>query len=195
MRTKLFNIVTLALLSITVSTATAAPKQEPKKQTTSKKQTTVKKGITVQPSKVVYKKPTPTVKATFSLPSTSITISNKGVNLHLSNGRYYRQDAGRYIAVAPPRGMKIRALPAGYVALSMMGMAYYYYEGIYYQQSGKEYVVVNAPEDIVVSSLPEETEQVTYEGKDYYIYNNDIYSVVITPDGKAFKKVGELDIS
>ncbi len=185
---KLFNILAVALLLITTTVSTSA--QSSKKKSTP----TTKKGIVAQPSKVVYKNPAPSVKAVHKLPSTSITINNKGVNFHASNGRYYRHDGGRYIAVAPPRGMRIRTLPIGYSIVRLLDATYYYYQGVYYAQSGKEYVVVNAPEDIIVATLPEETEQITYEGKDYYIYMSDIYAVVITPDGKAFKKVGELGI-
>ncbi|MFI3269305.1 MAG: DUF6515 family protein [Rikenellaceae bacterium] len=147
----------------------------------------------VKPSSVVYKKSSPTVKVVRTLPASHIVVKKGGISYYVSAGRYYRHDAGRYIAVAPPIGLRVSVLPVGYVALAGFATALYYYDGVYYQQSGSSYEVVDAPNEVTVSTLPVEADQVTIDGKEYYIYDGKIYSIVLTPDGKAFKVVGNLE--
>lgn len=195
MRPDLFKISMIAALGIFVATdgASASNKKTSPQQSSNKKNkivTPVKK--VVQPSKVVYKEPTPALKVVRTIPSTALVLNYKGLSLHLSNGLYYRREADKYISVSAPIGLKIQTLPVGYSLVHVLGKPYYYYQGTYYVQSKSEYEVVEAPADVIVATLPEEAEQITIEGKDYYIYNGNIYSIVITPDGKAFKMSGSL---
>ncbi len=123
-----------------------------------------------------------------------MTLRRGGVNFYFSAGRYYRHGPSGYIAVAPPIGLRISVLPVGFVVLNELARTLYYYDGVYYAKSGNEYEVVEAPDEVVVKTLPEETSQVTIDGKEYYVYDSQIYSVVLTPDGKAFKLTGTLDL-
>ncbi len=188
-------------LAVGLSTLTAQAKPSPSKSTiivSSKSPSKVvsKKGAPtptiVKPSSVKYKN-TPTVKVVRTLPASHIVVKKGGISYYVSAGRYYRHDAGRYIAVAPPIGLRVSVLPVGYVALAGLATALYYYDGVYYQQSGSSYEVVEAPNEVTVSTLPIEADQVIIDGKDYYVYGGKIYSIVLTPDGKAFKVVGNLE--
>ncbi|MFI3319424.1 MAG: DUF6515 family protein [Rikenellaceae bacterium] len=160
-----------------------------------KKVVTPVKKIPASPSKVVYTKPTPTVKAVRSVPASAHMVKHKGVNVYINNGRYYNLVNNRYIAVAPPVGIRVSKLPVGYSIVKFLGLSYFYYQGAYYRQNKTEYEVVAPPQDIIVSTLPEEADQITMDGKSYYLYDGYIYSIVNTPDGKAFKLTGQLDLN
>ncbi|MFR9603304.1 MAG: DUF6515 family protein [Rikenellaceae bacterium] len=195
----MFKISMIALLGVFVAmgSATAAPKDSKDNKSSksnSKKTVVVKKPVTVSPSKVVYKSPTPAVKAVRTLPPNTKVVKNKGFEIHIANGFFYRLISGKYVSVKAPVGLRVKTLPLGYALVSILDRAYYYYQGTYYVQANNEYEVVGAPEEIIVPSLPAEAEQITIEGKDYYIYDGMIYSVVLTPDGKAFQVTGELSM-
>lgn len=197
MRTNILKTLLIAIVGIFLSLTeiSASNKKDTKKPSIPSKNNAPTPSKRIVPlSKIVYKKPTPTVKAVRTIPKGSVIIKIKGVDYHYSNGLYYRYSGGRYILVPAPRGAKVRALPLGFTILELMGRTYYYSQGAYYIQSSGGYQVVDAPQEVVVPTLPEDAEQITIEGKDYYIYDGCIYSIVITPDGKAFKKTGELDM-
>lgn len=192
------SMITALGIFVASTEASAVNKKSDKKSTPSTssapKTTTTTKKVVVSPSKVVYKKPTPTVQAVRTIPKTTVVVKNKGLDYHYSNGSYYRYSGGRYIVVPAPKGARVKTLPIGYTLLKLLDRTYYYYQGAYYLQSGSSYQVVDAPQDIIVPTLPEESDLITMEGKDYYVYDGCIYSIVLTPDGKAFKMVGQLDI-
>ncbi len=192
-------LLSVAMLLTTVNSVEASKKQATPTKThtkvvTSSKVKATKPSVTIPSSKVVYKKPTPTIKATYSLPKSHTVVKRNGINFYISNGKYYRRDANRYIAVAPPIGLRVSVLPVGFVMLTQFATALYYYDGVYYEKSGSAYQVVEAPDEVIVTSLPEETELVTIDDKTYYIYGGNVYSVVYTPDGKVFKLTGNLEM-
>ncbi len=144
-------------------------------------------------NKVVYnKKSSVTVKR--SLPR-AIKVTHKQEHFSYQNGRYYKHLRGKYILVSPPRGLRVKVLPVGFITIVIRGRNYYHYEGVYYRKNLElnEYEVVEAPEDIIVYTLPEDTEEVEIDGKIYYESYGTLYKVVVTPEGKAFKVVGELE--
>ncbi len=197
MRSDLLKISMVTALGVLVATsdATAASRDNRDSKTSksnSKKVVVAKKPTSISSSKVVYKNPTPTIKVARKLPPNTKVVKNKGVEIHISNGLFYRLISGKYVSVKAPTGLRLKTLPLGYSLVSILDRAYYYYQGTYYVQANNEYEVVSAPEDIIVPTLPQEAEQITIEGKDYYIYDGLIYSVVLTPDGKAFHVTGEL---
>lgn len=145
-------------------------------------------------SKVVYKEPTPVVQAVRTLPPTATPIKHKGNYVYFHDGRYYRREADRYIAVPAPVGVKVENLPLGAKLLRLLDAVYYYCEGTYYAPSRNEYVVVDVPQNITVSTLPAEADQITIDGKDYYIYNGTVYSIVLTPEGKVFQSTGTIGL-
>lgn len=163
---------------------------------TSKKRVVVssKSAVVISPSRVVYTSKTPTVKVVRTLPPVASVIKYKGVDIYFYNGVFYRKELDKFICIAAPVGLKIKVLPEGYTVVEISGRNYFYYEGTYYLKSNNEYEVVDAPTDVIVSTLPEEAEHITIDGKDYYLYNGKIYSIVITPDGKAFKMTGEISL-
>ncbi|MFI3322649.1 MAG: DUF6515 family protein [Rikenellaceae bacterium] len=152
------------------------------------------KKVVVPSSKITYSKSKTPIKTVRTLPHGASMIKSYGGNLYHHNGKYYRKDVNRYVTVHPPVGLRVNTLPIGYKVLRFFDRLYYYSEGAYYANIGNQYEVVVPPDDIIVDSLPEETEIITIEGRDYYLYNGLVYSVVVTPDGKAFKLDGELEI-
>lgn len=143
--------------------------------------------------RVVYKRPTPVVRAVRTLPATAVVIKRNGVRYHYYNGRYYRYNRGRYVIVTAPRGVRIKVLPVGYRRIVIAGKPYFYFQGVYYVSVNNGYKVVEAPDNIIVYELPEEAEQVEIDGKTFYEYDAKLYKVVTTPDGKGFKVVGDLE--
>lgn len=189
-------LLTFAICLTPLSDVAAQPKKSPSKgqsPSPSKSPSPSVKKFTAKPSQVKYVKRGAPTKSVQKLPPSAVTINRGGVSLHFSGGRYYRRGPGGYVAVAPPIGLRIGVLPVGFVVLNTLAATYYYYDGVYYEKSGNEYEVVKAPDDVVVKTLPEETSQVTIDGKEYYVYDSQIYSVVLTPDGKAFKLTGTLE--
>ncbi len=170
---------------------TPSPKE---KQTKTKKVVTPTKKV-VPSSRVTYKKSSPIIKAVRSVPPKTVVIKHKGLSFYNHNGLFYRKEPNRYVAIPAPIGLRIAALPLGYTLVKLLNQSYYYYQGTYYRQYRNEYEVVAAPQDIIVSALPEEADQITLDGKDYYLYNGDLYAIVITPNGKAFQMVGNLEIN
>lgn len=160
-----------------------------KSTSTSSKKTTTTKVVT--PSAVTYSK-TPVVQSIRSIPSTATVVKKSGISYYFYNGRYYRKESNSYIVVTAPKGVKVTTLPVGYVTLSLLSKTYYYFEGTYYTKKSNQYEVVEAPEDIVVYTLPAEADLVVIDGSEYYIYDGCIYSIVVTPEGKAFKMTGYL---
>ncbi len=147
----------------------------------------------ISPSRVVYHRPSPVVRAVRTLPHSAITIRKNGVTLYFHAGRYYRPEPGRYVTVSAPVGFRIKTLPIGYKVVRTAGRSYYYYAGTYYIKRDNRYQVVEPPQDIVVYTLPREAELVMIDSKDFYLYNGVIYDIVMTPQGRAFKAVGQMD--
>lgn len=143
-------------------------------------------------ARVVYRRPVPVVRVVRTLPATTVVIKRNGLQYHYYNGLYYRSYNGSYVVVAAPYGVRIKVLPVGYHRIVYLGTPYFYYQGNYYVEVSGSYKTVEAPENIVVSELPEEAEQVDIDGKMYYEYSETLYKVVTTPEGKAFKAVGNL---
>lgn len=207
-----FNLIKLLLLVVTVALtsnvniaeAKTIEKNKSSKKTTTvvkksvttpnKKVTTPAKKVVVHNTNVTYKKKTPYIKAVRVLPHSAVTIKRNGINFYFDNGYYYRRDADRYVMTPAPAGLRIKTLPIGHTILKLMNRAYYYYQGTYYIKSGLEYEVVDAPQDIIVYTLPAEAELIVIEGEKYYVYNGIIYSIVLTPEGKAFKMSGEIEM-
>ena len=144
-------------------------------------------------SGVVYKRTTPYVRAVRTIPRTAVVVKRNGLSYHYYNGLYYRYYGGKYVVVTAPLGVRVKVLPVGYRRIVVLGRPYFYYQGTYYIKVGSSYKVVEAPNDIMVYELPEEAEQVVIDEKTYYEYNNKLYKIVITPEGKAFKVVGDLE--
>ncbi len=187
------NVVKIALIAMLMLFVGSGSVIMAKEQKSKRESNSTKKRIVVSPSRVVYKKTTPVVKAVRRVPSSAVVVKHNGINIHFHNGLFYRKEPDRYISIVAPIGLRISVLPVGYSLLRLIDRDYYYYEGTYYQEANNGYEVVEAPDDIIVSTLPEEAEQITVDGKEYYLYNGNLYSIVITPDGKAFKMSGQIE--
>ncbi len=146
-------------------------------------------------AKVVYHNRRPAVRVVRTLPKTRVVVNYGGVRYYHSRGVYYRYHNGNYIIIAAPIGIRVNVLPIGYRVVVIGARTYYYYEGSYYIkiENTEKYQVVKAPDDAVVKTLPEDVEEVEIDGKKYYQYDQTLYKVVVTPDGKAFKVVGQLE--
>lgn len=148
----------------------------------------------VKRSQVTYANKRPKIRAERSLPNAKpVTYNHQRLNYQ--KGKYYRNVRGGYVSVAPPRGLRISVLPIGHIQINIGSHRYYEYQGVYYKNvpGRNEYIVVDAPRDAIVYTLPEDAEKVYIDGKKYYESYGILYKVVTTPDGKAFKVVGEIE--
>ncbi|MDY8134310.1 DUF6515 family protein [Aquimarina sp. 2201CG5-10] len=143
--------------------------------------------------RVVYRRPVPIVRAVRTLPSTTVVIKRNGIHYHYHRGLYYRYYGGRYVVVTAPIGIRVKILPVGHRTIVLANIPYYYYQGTYYIESNNGYKTIEAPENIIVHELPEDAEQLEIDGKNYFEYGSTLYKVVTTPEGKAFKVVGNLE--
>lgn len=149
--------------------------------------------VRVSSPRVVYARPYPTVRAVRTLPSSAVVVRRGGVTYRHHAGLYYRPVNGRYVVVSAPIGVRVTALPVGYRRIVVAGVPYFYFQGNYYVTVNGGYEVVQPPLDSVVYELPEDAEALTIEGSNYYAYGGTLYKVVTTPEGKAFKVVGDLE--
>ncbi|APD08194.1 hypothetical protein UJ101_02696 [Flavobacteriaceae bacterium UJ101] len=100
--------------------------------------------------RVVYKRPTPVVRAVRTLPATAVVVKYNGVRYHYHNGLYYRYNSGRYVVVTAPKGVRVSVLPVGYNRIVIGGKPYFYFRGVYYVSVNNGYKVVEAPDNIIV---------------------------------------------
>ena len=151
------------------------------------------KNVRHVPAKQEYRRPVPVIRTARVLPIAAAIIVSNNLKYHYSNGLYYRPYNGVYVIVPAPIGVHITVLPVGYSTMIISGMSYYYFEGNYYQSTNDGYISVKAPKSITIATLPEDAEEIEINGKRFFTYNNILYKVVTTPDGKAFKMVGNLN--
>ncbi|NLP58650.1 DUF6515 family protein [Lutibacter sp. B1] len=144
---------------------------------------------------VVYHKRVPAARVVKTVPRGAVVVNYSGLKYYYGAGVYYRYYNGNYMVIAAPIGIRVAVLPVGYTTIVVADSSYYYYQGNYYVKvdGTNEYEVVSPPKDITVEFLPEEAQIVEIDGKQYYEYAGTLYKVVITPKGKAFKVVGQLD--
>lgn len=135
------------------------------------------------------------IRVVRALPRAAVAVSFAGTSYYYGAGLYYRYYGGNYVLVPAPIGFRLAVLPVGYSTVWVNGSPYYYFQGNYYQtlEGTAEFVVVTPPKEAVLDTLPEGAQQVEINGNSYYEYGGTLYKVVLVPDGKAFKVVGDLD--
>lgn len=69
-----------------------------------------------------------------SYPRGSKQMNFRGVNYRVVGNQFYRLQQGRYMRVAPPRGMYYTSMPAGYTKVRRNGGTFYRHNGMYYQR-------------------------------------------------------------
>lgn len=140
---------------------------------------------------VIYVNPSPNVRVVRAVPSEARIIHFRNIPYYFHAGLYYNFIGGRYVVVAPLRGLRVSILPPHYFYFRVSGISYYYLEGVYYAQKGKELEVTQAPVGALVPKLPHEAEKVTIEGKIFYEFDNTIYKRIETNQGFQYEVVGE----
>tara|TARA_R110002020_G_scaffold97708_1_gene233132 strand:+ start:54136 stop:54687 length:552 start_codon:yes stop_codon:yes gene_type:complete len=135
------------------------------------------------------------VGAVGTLPRAAVAVSFAGTRYYYGAGLYYRYYGGSYVLVSAPIGIRVGVLPVGYVTVWVNGVPYYYCQGTYYQKlDDKEaYEAVPPPTEALLYTLPEGAKMVEVSGTTYYEFGGSLYKVVLVPDGKAFKVVGNLE--
>jgi len=124
-------------------------------------------------------------------PSTSIIISNRGINFRYSNGIFYQPMNGSYIVSSAPCGARVRSIPANSLRVCVASVPYYYYYGSFYTQSvqNNEYIAVQPPMGARVDFLPEGAMKVFVEGNTYYEVNNTYYKAFADETGAVWYEV------
>jgi len=140
---------------------------------------------------IVYVNPSPKVRVVRVVPPEARIIHYRSVPYYFHAGLYYNFIGGRYVVVAPPRGIRVNVLPSNHFYFQFGGIPFYYLEGGYYTKKGKAYEVTPPPVGAIVPSLPDEAEKVTIEGKVFYEYDDTIYKLTETEAGLKYEVVGE----
>ncbi|MFF7706180.1 DUF6515 family protein [Pseudomonas sp. NPDC007930] len=106
-------------------------------------------------------------------PEQNYRVPYRGQDYFYSGGYWYRPQAGRYIVVNPPYGIRTRYLPDYAERMWIGGTVFFVAAGTYYQwaDSEQDYVVVNPPQGVPVSQpVPAQPVQQQANGYDVAIY-------------------------
>ena len=71
---------------------------------------------------VVYVEPAPKVRVVRVMPPETRIIRYQNVSYYVHAGLYYHFIGGRYVVVAPPRGLRISILPPNYFYFQLSGI-------------------------------------------------------------------------
>ena len=126
----------------------------------------------------MYKTPKTKVVTYRTIPSKAVVIKHNINTFHYTKNKFYRVYNGRYIAVAPSIGLRIRTLPIGFTTLRINNRNYYNYDGVFYVSYGDEYEVVQPEIGTIVYELPDETEKVMIDAQVYYELNDVLYEKI-----------------
>lgn len=120
-----------------------------------------------------------------------VTIGYRGLDYYWSQGWFYRPAAQGFIAVCPPRGIRVRMLPPGFFVLAAP-VPTFYANGTFYREVGpQEFEVVEPMLGAVVPNLPDqEVEEIQWEGQTLYEYDNALYRQVQTNGNQGYEVVG-----
>jgi hypothetical protein len=93
-------------------------------------------------------------------PDREYRVPYRGQDFFYSGGYWYRPQGPRYVVVAPPYGIRTRALPDYATRMWIGGAMFFLAAGTYYQymDDSQDYVVVNPPQGVPVSQ-PQPVEQ------------------------------------
>lgn len=86
-------------------------------------------------------------------PDREYRVPYRGQDFFYSGGYWYRPQGPRYVVVAPPYGIRTRALPDYATRMWIGGGVFFLAAGTYYQymDNTQDYVVVNPPQGVVAS--------------------------------------------
>lgn len=103
-----------------------------------------------------------------ALPDGHRAFDHGGHRYYFANGFWYRPHRSRYIAIAPPIGLRVSFLPWGFRTVLAGGATFFVLNDIWYQHIGADYIVVvppaNAPPVPAAPVLP------SSEGTEVYLY-------------------------
>ena len=192
MKTKKITYLIAAFLLMALVTPSSA---QSRKKTTTKTtiKTVTKSPGRVSSKKVVYKTPSKKVVSVRTVPNKTI-IKHNGQNYYYSNNKYYTTSRGRYIAIAPKIGFRVKTLPTNYREIQFNNRIYFYVEGTFYQQNNADYEVVEPEIGTLVYELPDGYEKVTIDGLNYYEFANILYEKVQVDGARAYEVVGVIDM-
>ncbi|GAL86201.1 hypothetical protein MYP_3430 [Sporocytophaga myxococcoides] len=124
-------------------------------------------------------------------PSSSIIISNRGINFRYYNGIFYQPMNGSYIVASAPWGARVRTIPVNSLRVHVASVPYYYYYGSFYTHSvqNNEYMAVQPPMGARVDFLPEGASKVYVDGNTYYEVNNTYYKAFADETGAIWYEV------
>lgn len=127
-----------------------------------------------------------------TLPAGARPVTFRNTKYHFHKGFFYQRNNDAYVAIMPPRGIRIGLLPLGYKRIVVAGRPYFYYQGVYYVNvEGEEtYEVVDPPVDAVVDHLPDDNmNEVQIEGETLYEVDGSLYK----PEGDQYRLVGSFE--
>ena len=142
---------------------------------------------------VTYKTPTRKVVSVRELPKKTV-VNHKGQNYYYANNQYYTQSSGRYIAIAPKAGFRVKVLPTNFKKVRFNNYNYYTANGVYYVQVDSQYEVVEPEVGTIVYELPVDYEKVVVNNETFYEYANILYEKIQVDGTRAYKVVGMIEI-
>ena len=157
----------------------------------SRKRTTVVVRKTPR-SKVVYVNRRSKVRTLRVLPRAARAVRFGRTSFYVANGVYYRKSATGFVIVKAPVGVRVTRLPAKRKRVIFGSATYYYAAGTFYQKQAGNYIVVAAPAGALLYDVSADVDKVKIDGEVYYEYADVIYEKIKTPNGVAYRVVGEV---
>jgi hypothetical protein len=186
----IIRISSLLVFLLFVSLPEMATAQRPRE---SKKVAVInKENRRVSSKNVVFKKTSKKVITVRTLPGRTV-IKYKGFQYYYANNKFYTYSGGRYIAIAPKKGFRIKTLPIGYIRVKHPIRNYFWFNGIFYAQVDNAYEVVDPEVGTIIYELPKEYEKVTIDGYTYYEFSNVLYERIQIDGARAYEVVGFID--
>lgn len=192
MKTNIKTYLVLALFLTAFAIPSSAQVRNRTKTTTTR---TVVKNTPgrVSSKKVVYRTPTKKVVSVRTVPNRTV-IKHNGQDYYYSNNKFYTSSRGRYIAIAPKIGFRIKSLPPNYHRVQFNNHIYFNVGGTFYRESNSYYEVVEPEIGTIVDDLPDGYEKVTIDGLTYYEYANTLYEKIQINGTRAYEVVGVIDM-
>lgn len=167
--------------------------QKNKKKTTTKGISKNAKSKRVNSKAVTYKKPKRKVASVRSLPNKK-TINHKGANYYYANNKFYSYSGGRYTAIIPKVGFKLKEFPKGYKTIKYRNHNYRWLNGMFYaQRDNNVYEIVEPEIGTVIYELPSDYDRVVVNGSTYYEFSNVLYEKIQVNGSRAYEVIGFIE--
>lgn len=147
----------------------------------------------VKSKTVTYKKPTRKVTSVRTLQNKR-TIRHNSANYYYANNRFYNYSGGRYTAIIPKVGFRIKQFPTGYKTIRHGNFNYRWLHGMFYLlRNNNEYEIVEPEIGTIIYELPNNYDRVVINGSTYYEFSNVLYEKIQSNGTRAYEVVGFIE--